>query len=1131
MNWITIEDRSSWLIDIPKYHPDSTQYFNFWKSAKKKCIEGYWAKDFGKWRYMPGPLFFYVNFCRILDVNEETKTRRSIIPLLRDLEWEFAYMFLEAKGFSGFKDDNEFTSCELVRDYEKTQNPNILKSLRTRKTDKKDGYQLIYRHCFKDNDTSKELKKYEPSRESIRKLHEYSKGTPLYANNAKNIFILGCLGGEQKVRMYDGSLKEAKEILEGDLLMGVDSKPRKVSELLRGTAPMFNISSRYGEDYKVTASHILHLNRKVQEFTNTGSKIVNKKEDIRVCDFLNLPKHRQKQYYEGVMSNEIEYEKKELVWDPYLLGLWLGDGFKARKMICGSYTNDAETLNWLKNHVELHPNYTSYKITEYTGQLGKQPLWRFSWIDKTMLYKNNWFAKTLFKNKHIPDEYLLSSLKDRYKLLAGMIDSDGNVDQGGKRATITNVDLKLLKQFQEIARSCGFRAVINKPSISGIKNSLKYNLRITGSLSKIPTLLPRKKLIDSKRGIGSNKNDITITPIGIQDYYGFEIDKDHLYLLEDYTVTHNARGSGKSYFLGLAEALHSICFDGAKYYTDNSILNPDEVHVNVGSAESNKSSEICEKIELCMNAFATDSELGVWGDESSDDYSPIPFYKSMSGTLAPNNAKSPWSHRYQQKINGKWLTKGSKSKIVHSVYKDKPTAAAGGRYVLMIDEEVGLHDEVTITHNSNIACTERGSIKFGVLAYIGTSGDIEKIKDSRKMFMDPESYDIISYNDDYENTGKIGFFIPAFYANNSFKDENGNTNVEEALGYYLERRKKAKLSKDSANYEGELMNYPIKPSEMFLTKKGNILPIGELEEQRANVIMDRNRHLYYTVGSLIFDHKQERGVRFIPDLNKELKPIFDYPTPKNQDTEGACICYEPPIEDFVEGKIIVPPIYVIGHDPVNSDTQGEGLSLSSFHVLKMPTDMKKYGGNELVFSYIGRPYMGRDQVNEMMEKAAMWYGGYSRMINFERGGNVKEYFEKRKKLNLLMTQPATVMSYKSQAGSSRTILYGTPVTSFDQKFEAIKYLRDWLLEERGQAEDGRIIRNLNMIRDTRLLEEMIAFDFEGNFDSVLAFAECIVALKEKHNQYQSDIITTHKQDDILSFLNNSIANKYKRQYN
>lgn len=778
-NWIKIESRNTWITEIPKYHPDSTKYLDFWREEKKKCIEGVWKLDFDKYRYMPGYLYFYINFCRILDVDESTKTRSSIRPLLRDIEWEIAYMHLEARGFSGWKEDNKYTSLLLVKEYEKSKDIKILNRLRT-SLDRSNN--LTYKEAFIDNDVTKVLKKFTPIRENIRDLHNETLGPPLYMNNAGDEMIFG------------------------------------------------------------------------------------------------------------------------------------------------------------------------------------------------------------------------------------------------------------------------------------------------------------------------------------------------------------ARGSGKSYFVGLGINLHEICFDGAKYYTEDSISKPKEVHLNIGSWESNKSSELCEKIELCMNAFATDEELGVWGDEASEDYTPMPFYKTMSGSLTPNNSKSPWMHQYEKKIGGRWLKFGTKSKIVHTNYKDNPTAAAGGRYTVMTVEECGLHPELTLTHNSNVACCERGSIKFGSMIYIGTSGDIEKVKESRKMFMDPESYNIVSFDDDYENSGKIGFFIPAYYANNSFKDSNGNTNIEEAIEYYKERRAKARASKDSANMEGELMNYPIKPSEMFLTKKGNILPIVELEGQLTDVIMDKNRRLHQTIGTLVFDSKQDSGIRFRPDLESKDSPIVDYPTPKHQSLEGALIIYEAPITELVNGKLVTPDIYVIGHDPVNSDTEGAGLSLSAIHVFKMPKDLKKYGGNEIVATYIGRPYLGRDPINEMLEKLCMWYGNHNRMLNFERGGNVKEYFEKKHKLNLLMVQPITVLSSKSSGTTSRTLLYGTSLQSFEQKFEALKYVREWLLEPRGDAEDGRTIRNLNLIRDTRLLQEMIAFDFEGNFDSVMAFAECIVALREKYNQYQNEIIKqTNEENNILSFLNNSISNAYKRR--
>jgi len=34
---------------------------------------------------------------------------------------------------------------------------------------------------------------------------------------------------------------------------------------------------------------------------------------------------------------------------------------------------------------------------------------------------------------------------------------------------------------------------------------------------------------------------LKVEPIGVDDYYGFEIDGDHLFMLGDFTVTHNTR--------------------------------------------------------------------------------------------------------------------------------------------------------------------------------------------------------------------------------------------------------------------------------------------------------------------------------------------------------------------------------------------------------------------------------------------------------------------------------------------------------------------------------------------------------------------------------------------------------------
>ena len=57
--------------NYPVIHPDSFQYSEYWSKEEKKCLEGFWGKDFrdgkGGYRYASGPLYFYVNYAVIAD--------------------------------------------------------------------------------------------------------------------------------------------------------------------------------------------------------------------------------------------------------------------------------------------------------------------------------------------------------------------------------------------------------------------------------------------------------------------------------------------------------------------------------------------------------------------------------------------------------------------------------------------------------------------------------------------------------------------------------------------------------------------------------------------------------------------------------------------------------------------------------------------------------------------------------------------------------------------------------------------------------------------------------------------------------------------------------------------------------
>lgn len=158
------------LKEIPHFHPITQLYdrLNFFRDEKRKCIEGYWQS--GKW--MPGPLYYYVNWHYIEIEDSFTKGLEPGLPFLRDIEWELFFYYEECRGFSGFSEDTEFT-CD--RNY----GPNKVIALATGKV------------------TQEQIdsKTYVEARDYLRKIHLRNLGKPLYRNSAQNFISIQARGG------------------------------------------------------------------------------------------------------------------------------------------------------------------------------------------------------------------------------------------------------------------------------------------------------------------------------------------------------------------------------------------------------------------------------------------------------------------------------------------------------------------------------------------------------------------------------------------------------------------------------------------------------------------------------------------------------------------------------------------------------------------------------------------------------------------------------------------------------------------------------------------------------------------------------------------------------------------------
>ena len=112
------------LIDIPRINPLSVNYERFWiQTVKRKQIEGHWVEHNQEWKWLPGTIFQYINLWNIERKKADSSAKGKIIgkPNLRDIEWIKGYVHAVARGFSGFKDDDEYSCHRILINHDKDE--------------------------------------------------------------------------------------------------------------------------------------------------------------------------------------------------------------------------------------------------------------------------------------------------------------------------------------------------------------------------------------------------------------------------------------------------------------------------------------------------------------------------------------------------------------------------------------------------------------------------------------------------------------------------------------------------------------------------------------------------------------------------------------------------------------------------------------------------------------------------------------------------------------------------------------------------------------------------------------------------------------------------------------------------
>ena len=337
----------------------------------------------------------------------------------------------------------------------------------------------------------------------------------------------------------------------GDLVFDVHGEPTKILDIFeQGEQDVYQITLADNRTVFCTKEHLWT----VFDVRQNKMMTITLDEMISSYKILTTMQGNRKPFrlrYKIPICDSVDYIKKPVPIDPWVLGCFIGNGCCREKPLTISSGN-----------TEI-PN----RIASICGfDVKRSSLNNYSYV----FYKNGSpvHTKDFFKDipeiinaysyeKHIPDKYLYNTSAIRLKLLQGLMDTDGSIAENDGRFHIlySSTSEKLLKQIILILNSFGFGGTICQDS-----RKEKYKSGFCGNIIfRVPNFVKHKFFTLSY------KHDIALKAINKsqQNYYNGILIKDikkldrreqcrcimvdnpeHLYLTDDYIVTHNTFCSG-----------------------------------------------------------------------------------------------------------------------------------------------------------------------------------------------------------------------------------------------------------------------------------------------------------------------------------------------------------------------------------------------------------------------------------------------------------------------------------------------------------------------------------------------------------------------------------------------------------
>ena len=300
--------------------------------------------------------------------------------------------------------------------------------------------------------------------------------------------------------------RKMRDLKVGDLIYGSDGKLHKVTHIFpQGIKPTMKVtfsdktSTLCAEDH-LWSYYKIYSKDKTKLYTATCKELY----ESGVISVSSKIGYKSSKYKIPLVS-PIEFQHKDTLISPYMMGLLLGD------------------VNFEKSSIDI----SNEKYVKYIKQLG-------------LYQKHSW-------EKFIPKDYLYNDVNSRIEFLKGLLYTNKKIDSNYKQ-TYHTISKQLAEDIVFLVQSLGGTARINyktnrtykyKGQIRSCRDSYDINIKLPENI--LPCKLNRKLNNLNPNKLSPIRTIRNIEYVEPQECQCIIIDsEDHLYLTNDLICTHNS---------------------------------------------------------------------------------------------------------------------------------------------------------------------------------------------------------------------------------------------------------------------------------------------------------------------------------------------------------------------------------------------------------------------------------------------------------------------------------------------------------------------------------------------------------------------------------------------------------------